>query len=178
MKKLILVAVGFFLLIGYMAITENKKTSEPIYCKYVDEISHEFLVLAKTKYGLTCSGSGGALMDRVNVISLSLDSREQDFDIKRARRLIIDCSEDYLERVNNNEEIRPYLSHFPFTEKGIRFSISFRNPQDDAIKLAFLSQGNVVYSVIDPDQKPYVTKHKETYEEAREIVMAERRSTM
>jgi len=178
MKKLIIIFSCFFLLIFYMAVRENTGSSEPVYCKYVDEISHEFLVFAKSKHGLSCSGSGGALMDRVNIVSLSLDSNERDIDVEKARRLVVDCSEDYLKRVNSSEKIRPYLSHFPFTEKGVRFNISFRNPENGAIRLVYLSNGKISYSSYNEDKSDLIDQHVETYEKAREIVMAERSSAI
>ena len=87
---------------------------------------------------------------------------------------MVKCVEEYLERINNDENVRPYLSHHPFSSLGVNFDIAFQGAKEDAIRLVFLSEGNIAYCVVDPNQKPYVTKHRETYEEAREIVMAGR----
>jgi len=125
------------------------------------------------KYGLKCCGKGGALMDKVNIVSLSFQSKEKQYSVEETRRLMVKCVEEYLERINDDEDIRPYLSHYPFSSLGVDFDISFQGARGNEIRLAFLSEDNIVYMVVDPNQKPYIRKHKETYNEAREIVMAE-----
>jgi len=178
MKKLIVIFSGIFLLISFLAIREKVGNSRPVYCKYVDDISNAFLAASRDKYGLTCSGRGGALMDRVNVVFLGLDSKESDYDVERARRLIVDCSEDYLKRINSSEKVRQYLSHYPFSSNGLNFRISFHNPDERAIRLIILTKGKICYSAYNEDKSDLIDQHVETYEEAREIVMAERSSAI
>jgi hypothetical protein len=172
MKKLIVIFSGIFLLIVSLTVREKVNNSRPVYCKYVDDISNSFLAASRDKYGLTCSGRGGALMDKVNVVFLGLDSKENDYDVEKARRLIVNCSEDYLERINSNKKVREYLSHYPFTHTGINFRISFRNPNERAIRLIILTKGKISYSAYNEDRSDLIDQHVETYEEAREIVMA------
>ncbi|WP_316355689.1 hypothetical protein [Candidatus Neptunichlamydia sp. REUL1] len=178
MKKLIIIASSFFVLIVYMAVREKIESSSPIHCKHVNRISDSFLDVASEKYGLTCSGSGGALMDKVNSITLVFDSREENVPIERARSLFVKSLEDYLSRINDDEKLRPYLSDYPFTQSGVNFRISFQATKKDEIYLVFLSHGKIIYMTKDENQAPLVKVSEETYEEAREIVIAERSSTM
>jgi len=111
-------------------------------------------------------------MDKVNSITLVFDSQEENVQTARARCLFVKSVEDYLNRINDDEKLRPYLSHYPFTHTGINFRISFRSTEKDDIYLVFLSHGKIIYMTKDKNQVPLVKLSEETYEEAREIVMA------
>jgi len=178
MKKLIIIASAFFVLIVYMAVREKIENSSPIHCKHVNRISDAFLDVASEKYGLACSGKGGALMDKVNSVTLVFDSQEENVPVERVRRLFVNSVEDYLSRINDDEKLRPYLSHYPFTQSGVNFRISFQATKKDEIYLVFLSHGKIIYMTKDENQAPLVKLSEETYEEAREIVMAERSSAI
>lgn len=113
-------------------------------------------------------------MDRVNSITLVFDSREENVPIERARSLFVKSVEDYLSRINDDEKLRPYLSHYPFIQSGVNFRISFQATKKNEIYLVFLSHGKIIYMTKDENQAPLVKLSEESYEEAREIVMAER----
>ena len=42
---------------------------------------------------------------------------------QEARKLIINCVDDFLEAVNNDEQLRPFLRDFPFTAKNLDLTI-------------------------------------------------------
>ncbi|NRA89800.1 MAG: hypothetical protein HRU43_01490, partial [Simkaniaceae bacterium] len=134
----------------------------------------QFLVEAKEKYGVSQTSFGGTLQGKIRVILLSVSSKKYDCTIDEARKLLVSCVEDYLAEINNNQKLRPHLSHYPFSDKGIQFGIGFHARDDDAIRHIFLLNGNVCYSSTKEGEGALERKHKETYEEAKEKVMAGR----
>lgn len=83
--------------------------------------------LAK-KHQMRIAGIGGGMMDCVREIAVSFQLRRvlsQD----ELRCLIVDCVEEFLKAFNENQEIRPYLSNYPFTTANLDIRIFVSTPQ-------------------------------------------------
>ncbi len=147
---------------------------EPIYCKYADKITEKYCAdMAKT-YKLYYYGGGGGFMNNVNKIDLSFNTI-QNLNIAEARILIIKCTEERLKRINADKDIKPYLSHYPFTEKGIALSISFDDKDQNSVSAKFVAMvftvnGDIYYSSYNHNKKKFQDLHEESYQEALKIV--------
>jgi len=147
---------------------------EPIYCKYADKITEKYCTdMAKTQK-LYCYGEGGGFIKNVNKIDLSFNTI-QTLNIAQARTLIIKCSEELLKRINADNDIKPYLSHYPFTEQGLALGISFDDENQDSVASKFVAMvfavnGSVYYSTYNHHKKKFQDIHEETYQEALKIV--------
>ena len=129
------------------------------------------------QHKLSYFGGGGAFLYNVKNINISFASREM-MDLGQARKLLISCSEELLRRINANDRIRPYLEHFPFSEKGIDLSISYfdsklNHIQSKYIAGVFIINGNICYAVYDQEASTLKTVHKESYQEALKIVRSQ-----
>jgi hypothetical protein len=93
---------------------------------------------------------------------------------EEARRIIVDCADEYSSAVNNDDQIRPYLETYPF--KGIEIRIFTRNADGNNVYHPYISvvsfiKGMFKYCTDNPvDKYDYKTIHRESYEEAKEIL--------
>lgn len=155
--------------------------------KYV-EITHEVIKEAvdklEKKHHLQLVGVGEGLMDRVNHLSLEFEFYEP-LDRQTARKLLVECVNEFLEIINRNEEIRPYLKVYPFTPAEaeiVIFSVSenqepFWDPYITVVaNETYERSGRTVaaYKTESPD-KPfgYAAKYEEDYAEAVRMVKGE-----
>jgi len=93
-----------------------------------------------------------------------------------ARFLIVDIAADFLEEVNQDENIRPHLCQFPYTIKNLFIPIfprmkGYKNPIHPDYVLISLSDGVISYKTELENQKyEYHTEEDETFEDALNIL--------
>ena len=147
---------------------------DPIYCHYSHAITDKYCAEMAKNYKLYCYGYGGKFLKRVDQIDLSFNT-VQNLNVAQARKLIIKCSEELLKRINADNDIKPYLSHYPFTEKGISLGVSFdqedqKRVSSKFVAMVFTVDGNIYYSSYNHNKKKFQDVHEETYQEALKIV--------
>src|SRR5690349_1050648 len=74
--------------------------------------------LAK-KHQMELISVGGGMNGSVYMIGLGFEIHHP-MDRAEARERIVDCVEELLRTVNENEEIRPFLKNYPFTTKNVQ----------------------------------------------------------
>jgi hypothetical protein len=128
------------------------------------------------KYKLIPIGSGGkAFGGPITKFRLSFDIRAP-LSREQLRKLLIDCSKDFLTIVNTDKEVQPYLSVKPFELENIEIIIfnsdkTGREVFDPLITVAKISGGILIFKTNDPNKKyTYKENYKETYEEALKLV--------
>ncbi len=128
------------------------------------------------KYGLKLIAIGGG-EDKDGVWLLSamyqrIDSKMTE--IEEARKIILDCTEEFLNAANHDAEFRPYMQIYPFTPKNLEISILNYDENHREVHFPFISAfsinyGFISYKSLGPELKlPYAQKVTETYEEALE----------
>ncbi len=148
---------------------------EPSYCKMSDHIVRNYIKEFVLPRRLMLSGSGGAMMNDIQEITLRFLSFDT-IDVNEARVLYIEMMEEFLHRINCNEKIRPFLHNFPFVDENIKLNISFINSEgrtlrDGHVAMIFIGRNHTIYyEAYDPITKFY-TLHREPYEEALRIVV-------
>lgn len=153
----------------YKGLSTSTKHSYGFISKFASEMND--------KYGLSPFGSGGKGGDPGKYLGMYVAFQSNKPILKdEARRLILSISEEFLKKINENEEIRPQLQNFPFTIKNIEVAIFFTNPdgtdaKDPYIGVVGNTEGKIRYKTNDPDKEyGYKTWEEETYEEAVAIV--------
>ena len=145
----------------------------PEHAKQAHRVRDAFIVDMYKKHGLVCCGIGGGCMDNIKVINVSFDQKKES-DIPEARVLLVNCVEEFLRRINADEDVRPFLVQYPFTNENVNISIGFIEPKEDAdlqnIVHAFNVKGEAVYSIYDKPHDRYKPTFEEPYEEALKIV--------
>lgn len=128
--------------------------------------------LAK-KHKMDVIGVSGGMMGSVYIIGLRFQIHHP-MDRNEARERIVDCVEEMLAAVNANEEIRPFLKNFPFTEKNIDIAIFTNYPDgrevfDPDVRVVSVNKlGYVTYRTEEPNGHLYEYKsvYRELYSEA------------
>ncbi len=132
------------------------------------------LTIAKLKdqYDLYAIGSGGCTMDQVKMLHLAF-AYDKEVDLSSARNLIILSINEFMNTINNDDVIRPYLDSYPFNPKNIEIMICIMQPNGidvDSNKIALISlhDGVIDYEACKSENALLTTIHKETYGEAIE----------
>ncbi len=147
---------------------------EPIYCKYSDQIVNPYCKYLKNHYKLYCYGKGGGFLRNVNNIQLAFNGYK-NLSVEEARVLVVECAEELLKRFNADEKIRPYLSHYPFTEEGLSLILGFdqengREVDSNFIALALACNKKIYYQTYNHETKQLEDLYEESYQTALEIV--------
>jgi len=125
----------------------------------------------ETNHHLYCQGSGGRFLNNVSNIHLSFVSMQQGMTIDDARSLLVECVETLLQKINDDNQIKPYLSHYPYTVEGITLMLSyesFPNTQSDnrlypTVDFIFVDDSIVYYNRLNLSSQNYVTLLQEPY---------------
>lgn len=150
--------------------------AEPIYCSYADNIINPFIEAIEKKYkkyDCHAIGSGGGFLENVNLIDISFEM-VKNCSVEEARLLVIEFTEDLLERINQDEKIRPYLKNYPFTEKEVTISISFSQKNGERVNsnyvaLAFNQGTSVTYAKFNKKEEKLEKICSELYETSLKI---------
>lgn len=170
MKKLGTVSI-FLFVISLLLFQYLNSEKEPGYCKYADKVTQAFKSSVKKQYDLTATMQGGAFMDQINAIHLSFHAYKKKYSIDETRELMLACTEEFLDRINANEKVRPFLEHFPFTEKGLELSIyfyekRFQKVDNNYIAGVHLVNSHLYYSIFSEEKSMYINVYEEPYAEA------------
>lgn len=137
------------------------------------------------RYGMCISATGGGSDKGIWLMTIYFDLYRPIRTKEEARRLIVDVTESFLARVNESQEIRPFLKSYPFTSKNLDISIlAFEStnrkdtfyPNIDTVSIV---EGKVEFDTRDPiNTKRYLTTEFEPYEETLAIVRKEKENSM
>ncbi len=144
------------------------------HCQYADKVMHSYSKKVKKEKDLDAFGMGGELMSNVKSLYLKYVS-DSKITLDEARPLLVECIEDLLKEVNNNEKIRPYLNDYPFTAKNLEFGILFLDKSGEFIAEGCLAgvtslKGKVYYRIWNVNKNRLEEIYEEAYEEALRIV--------
>lgn len=161
----------------------NRKTG---YSKEYDYYQKGWCFLKNTKefekknnlslalYGLNSTdGQDTPLWHDIHGFEVTFESYEE-LDLDQARKKLINCVHEYLNLINTNELIKPYLHNYPFTYKQLLFRLSFHDKNHEYVNnnfvaLVWLNEDRVVYMIKEESSLKYL--HKETYQEALKLVV-------
>lgn len=160
----------FLILISFSFISFYR---EPTHCRLANKFMNEFSYKVKKEKNLSLIGRGGSMMKNVEEIFFHFVS-PVTYDLDNARRFYVETVENFLEEINNNKNIMPYLKNYPFTISNTDIIISFDETScqfGKGVALIFRTKnGHIFYQTYDLETGKYRELHEEPYEVAREIV--------
>ena len=118
-------------------------------------------------------GLGGGMIHNIQTMSLLLRTYKP-VTLENARRIIVECTEAYLKRINSNKEVKSFLAEYPFSAKRIDLTVLVLD-EEDHFKLGgslanfYLENGKIVYKVANLEAKKLEIVHEESYEDALSI---------
>ena len=131
------------------------------------------------KYNVSAMGSGGsAPMGVISNFTLSFE-KKGILTKEECRKLLIAMGTDFLNFVNSNQEVRPYLYKYPFEPKDMRLTIFFSYENDDYIEPPYISVasyrlGDLTYKTQKYDREKNrfktINEERESYEDALKIL--------
>ena len=148
---------------------------EPGYCKIIDRITINYLGECTQPRRLVLSGYGGAMANDIQSVSLDFVSFDA-LSMDEARALYVNIAEEFLQRINCHEEIRPHLHDFPFEIDNIELTIGFENAErkiieDGHVALMFIGRNqDLFYRGYNPETEEFYSLHREPYREAVRLV--------
>lgn len=185
MKKLIfLLSCILLVLCSFLFGCEKRPKNEYIPARYVvlaQETRAKIGQQLAKQYNMHLTGTGGGLSKCVNILILYFrlqGPKNQD----ELREILVDCVEIFLADLNANEELRPTLSHYPFTAKGLEISLSLVDESNRPIcapnlTAAIAADSKIYYFSIDDSKLIGGNEivNIEDYKEAKQIVQNSRR---
>ena len=149
----------------------------PDYEKIADDITEKTAQKLKEKKDLYLIGTGGGMMNDIQMMAMSFDYY-QEVDLKKARELLVYAVNEYLSDINSNEEIRPYLHEYPFTAKNVEIRIWIWKPdrsKPSSEKILYISaiDGILTYYLDFPEKYTFKAIYEETYEEALQAISSQ-----
>ncbi len=147
------------------------------YVKMSDKIVKRYNKEVAKPKKLYLSGTGGAMMDDIKKVILNYQSFES-LTINESRVLFVDMMEEFLARMNQNKQIRPYLHNYPFDVDNFRLRIGFDDSKgniigDGHVALMFVNKNQeLLFEAYDQQTGKFYTLHREPYAESLRIVRA------
>ncbi len=131
------------------------------------------------KYGMSIGAVGGGANNGIWLMSLDFQRYGLPLDIQQSRKLLVACMEEFLNDVNKDEELRPYLRDFPFSVNNIDMGIinykeDGHDIYDPYITTISANNGKINYFTYDEiNPHRYKSEFTETYQEAVAILKKE-----
>jgi hypothetical protein len=173
MRFVIILAICCFAVMLYaFEHKENRRTFD----KIANSITIKTADQLEQKYGVVGSGFGLSAPEG-KVKKMILDLRIYHIlTFDEARKLLVNCVEEYIFEINNNPEIQSFLEEVPFTKNQVEVGLFILSEDggeifDPNVAVASLYKGEIEYNTNDPINKyKYKNTIVESYEEAKKIV--------
>ncbi len=177
MKILLILILALFCIISLKTPTNEPYKAQP-YDKAVDHLIKSASQRLAKRYDMKLVGITEGMMGCVRLIGFSF---QVNGPIKKneARKIAVDCVEDFLTEINQNEEIRPYLEVYPFDTKHVDIIIFIIEPDGRGyvhpdLSVVTAADGNIKFSTNNPENKyTYKSRESETFEDAVKILKGE-----
>ena len=136
----------------------------------IQNLKKDLINKLEEKYAYIVRDTAGRIAGKIHDCSFECD-KIAEVDINDARILLMDSVEHSLNAFNNDENLKPHMVNYPFTEKNIGFGICFVDKQgyrisSKHIARAVLIRDTIFYSVYDSDNDKLIDVYKESYEDS------------
>ncbi|CDZ81074.1 hypothetical protein BN1013_01602 [Candidatus Rubidus massiliensis] len=147
--------------------------------KAFENVLYQSAKLLEKKHNVSAMGSGGGIPEGV-VKEFMLSFEVKGILTKEeCRKLLIAMGTDFLNFVNSNQEVRPYLYKYPFEPKDICITLFFRDQNDNFVDYPYISVASYRYGDLtyktqkydrEKDRIQTITEEQESVEDALKIV--------
>ncbi len=123
------------------------------------------------KYKLNPIGTGAKALNKVKMLALAFES-DRKIDIEEGRKLLVNVIEIFLEEINKDEKLRPYLANYPFNAGNVEIRIFMEPMNSKDLIIVKAKEGEFSYK-IRASEFEHQTVYSETYDEAVEKLRLE-----
>ena len=170
--------IVFLLILIIGALGVNAINYTPTYVPISDAILDKVATELAKRHDMHWIGTSAAMMDCIKMTGMRYNIY-RPLDKAEARRLIVDCVEEYIAAINASKQIRPFLQNYPVTAANIDIAIfsynaDRRTTYDPYIGTVSCRKGMIYYYTEDKDNEfRYKSETEETYDEALAIIKKE-----
>ena len=147
---------------------------EPDHVRAIEKLMSSYSKQVKKQWGLSLAGRGGAMMYDVKEVTLAYNCIA-NVTLEEARKLFVDLKEGFVDLVNGDVTVRPYLHNYPFLPSNFDCSIIFVGKNGlfhtgNQITCISCVNERIHYRGYDPVKDMLYDIHAEPYEEAVRLV--------
>lgn len=148
---------------------------ESVYIKYIDHIVVDYTRYLQAKEPtLRILDIGGRYISDVEQIDVSYEIKK-NMNFVESRRFYVMHSQRFLETINSDKKIRPYLRNYPATIENIELSFKFIGSDNECVNSPHIAQisvsnGKLFYSIYNQEADQLETFYVEPYEEAVRMI--------
>lgn len=175
-KILLICSIGYLLSIASSTYIPSKKEicANRIRSQVGKEIASEKC--------LNIIGVGGAMFDEIKMLGLVFQGFHQ-ITLEEARRLIVYALNKFLDEINSDESIRPYLVSYPFSAENLEIGIWLYKPDHTAVNSNHISYvvnrgGMINYYRGEKEFDPLKPILVESAKDAFEMIQREKNSSI
>jgi len=158
------------LLLCNLTFGENTNLQPSNKSRLANKVRKKTAAYLQKKENLIFFGDGSRMMDQIKMLALSFNYRKS-IDIKKGRELLILATNRFLEEINNEKAIHPYLQQYPFKAKNIEIKIFLQKPNggdlpEGSLTVISIINGILKYKIESPKTHLLHTIYQETYGDA------------
>lgn len=173
-KRVIEILAPLILFLSLSQCSMSEDYTEPEYVRQAYYIINKTGKKLERRHNMTVVGTGGRMMNCVELMRLAFNINKP-LSKEESRKIILDCTSEFLREINSDQEIRPYLVQFPFRVENINISIfthdeQGRNLYDPDITVVLIDNGEITYLTDDRENKyRFKSEYVESYEDALKL---------
>lgn len=137
----------------------------------VGKFSNSFSKEIEKSYGLRTIASGVSFPVKIKWVHLSFSS-SSSISIEEGRKLIVSITNLFIQRMNEDENLRKYLANNPASLTNVDLTLVFKdnaaNPLNSIMVIG--SKNLVVYNKYNETRTILLDLHEESFDEAEKIV--------
>ena len=173
MNKTLLIALAISIAVSCLCcscfsrpFSEDRKAA----FQMIKEASHDY----KKKYGLRyCGVREAAPEGKYEFLGIIVDCKRV-LSREEGRKILVECYDDFLQRINNNENFKQYMQVYPFTEDNVSVVIFIQPPDQSFVSrpdigIFALRKNEITYVTYPPD---YLTGGKSSYDDVETLEQA------
>jgi len=162
----------FFHLLLFLLLLSTSCTRVPPFEKAgYTSINNHIQQMNKSEHWVAESIGGSFNDDVVKKLNVGFIVSAEQFNIEYARSILVKGIEIFLNSINTNEKLIPYLHHYPFTHQDLVYSVALYTPEGKWLGFSFLINGELCFFIAD-EFKHLEKVHEEPYSEALEKIKA------
>ena len=163
-----------FIVASFLALYPLQSEITPENEMIAHKISLETAKELHSRLNIEPIGVGGGMVGTIQTLSLSFRSY-QILSLENARKLLIECVDTYLKKINTSSEVQPFLAEVPFTAHRVNLMFLVLEKNDhfkgaNSLANFYIDNGKIVYKKYNTTTQKLEKVHEESYEEALAIV--------
>lgn len=132
-------------------------------CEYMGHVQQSVIKKIYAKYNCSCFGQGGAAFYDIDKFFLSFQFYEIQSEVQ-FRITLLDIADIFIETINQDKVIRPFLRRYPASTKSINLELSFPDQEGEICSGGLSGDSVIAYKYFKGDYNTMIHFH-ETYEE-------------